>query len=359
MNSILKSVVSRRALMGGALGGMAAAGLTACGAPSGSEEEPEGAAAPDTGGGLDLTKPEDNLYAFGKIWGTYADKPVYSGYQGVQFARIGVNKLTPLFGYVGCGNMQCKMDENGHLWIRGTEAGYFTDLASGEIIDYWDNPYSGERVDAFPFFNYGLRGSLTQEMPRMSMGGAPDDNTLMNAADARMNEEGVIPFILPFQKVHDQYLLAWEYAHEYTNPVTPEGWPKASTGTQDQSLGALRLLYSRSGARGPEQSLGPLPRRFHAHVAVVAVDAHGSDGGPRRRLCLAACTASRSRASSTIFPVWCWSAWNGTSRSCLSRKPAGKPASNRAAPGSCFPRRSPGKSRLRGQALPNSRGPAL
>lgn len=231
--SILESVISRRGLMGGALGGLAAAGLSACGAPGGSREEAAeagGGAAADTGGGLDLSKPVDNLYAFGKIWGTYADTPVYSGYQGVQFARIGVNKLTPLFGYVGCGNMQCKMDENGHLWIRGTEAGYFTDLASGEIIDHWDNPYSGERVEVFPFFNYGLRGSLTQEMPRMSMGGAPDDNTLMNAADARMNEEGVIPFIMPFQKVHDQYLLAWEYAHEYTNPVTPEGWPKASTG---------------------------------------------------------------------------------------------------------------------------------
>lgn len=231
--SILESVISRRGLMGGALGGLAAAGLTACGAPGGGREESAqagGGPAADTGGGLDLSKPVDNLYAFGKIWGTYADTPVYSGYQGVQFSRIGVNKLTPLFGYVGCGNMQCKMDENGHLWIRGTEAGYFTDLASGEIIDHWDNPYSGERVEVFPFFNYGLRGSLTQEMPRMSMGGAPDDNTLMNAADARMNEEGVIPFIMPFQKVHDQYLLAWEYAHEYTNPVTPEGWPKASTG---------------------------------------------------------------------------------------------------------------------------------
>ncbi|MCY3988403.1 MAG: hypothetical protein OXF94_07380, partial [Gammaproteobacteria bacterium] len=67
--SILESVISRRGLMGGALGGLAAAGLTACGAPSGSEEEPAAGAAPDTGGGLDLTKPEDNLYAFGKIWG--------------------------------------------------------------------------------------------------------------------------------------------------------------------------------------------------------------------------------------------------------------------------------------------------
>ena len=228
MNSMLESIVSRRGLMSGAVGGLAAAGLAACGAPSNKEEA--AAASAETGGGLDLTKPEDNLYAFGKIWGTYGDKPIYSGYQGVQFARIGVNKLTPLFGYVGCGNMQCKIDEHGHLWIRGTEAGYFTDLVSGEIIDYWDNPYSGERVEVFPFFNHGLRGRLTQEMPRFSMGNAPDDNTLMNAADARPNEAGVIPFVLPFQKIHDQYLLAWEYAHEYTNPVTPEGWPKASTG---------------------------------------------------------------------------------------------------------------------------------
>lgn len=241
MNSLLESVISRRGLMSGALGGLAAAGLSACAAPNGSREdaaeagdeavgEPPAAAA--GGAGLDLSKPADNLYAFGKIWGTYAETPIYSGYQGVQFARIGVNKLIPLFGYVGCGNMQCRIDENGHLWIRGTEAGYFTDLANGEIIDYWDNPYSGERVEVFPFFNFGLRGRLTEEMPRFSMGNAPDDNTLMNAADARPNEEGVIPFILPFEKVHDQYLLAWEYAHEYTNPVNPEDWPKASTGAK-------------------------------------------------------------------------------------------------------------------------------
>ena len=73
--SILESVISRRGLMGGALGGLAAAGLTACGAPMGGQAESSGAAAPDTGGGLDLSNPADNLYAFGKIWGTYADTP--------------------------------------------------------------------------------------------------------------------------------------------------------------------------------------------------------------------------------------------------------------------------------------------
>ena len=230
MNSFLEGVVSRRTLMSGALGGLAAAGLPGCGAPNGGREEPAGVAAAGPGERLDLSKPADNLYAFGKIWGTFAEKPIYFGYQGVQFARIGVNKLIPLFGYVGCGNCQSKIDENGHLWVRGTEAGYFTDLASGQIIDYWDNPYSGERVEVFPFLNERFRGRMTEEMPRFAMGDAPDADALLNPAEARVNEAGVIPFILPFQRFHDQYLLALEYMHEYTNPVAPEGWPKASTG---------------------------------------------------------------------------------------------------------------------------------
>ena len=270
LNSALNSLVSRRGFVGGAVGGLAAAGLTACGVPDATDTagadaggSPPGSEGilPSTGtGGLDLSTPADNLYAFGKIWGTYADKPIYCGYQGVQFARIGVNKLAPLFGYVGCGNIQCKIDENGHLWLRGTEAGYFTDLASGEIIDYWDNPYSGERVEVFPFISDRFRGRLTEEMPRFSMGNAPDDNTLMNAADARVNEEGVIPFILPFQRFHDQYLLAWEYAHEYTNPVTPEGWPKASTGAKINP--SEHFIFYIPAAELEDRSLPSA--RFHA-----------------------------------------------------------------------------------------------
>ena len=59
--------------------------------------------------------------------------------------------------------------------------------------------------------------------------GKKKESTLMNEADAK-GAPGAAPFILPWQRIGDQYLLAWDYAHEYDNPVTPEGWPKASTG---------------------------------------------------------------------------------------------------------------------------------
>ena len=92
--------------------------------------------------GLDFSIPEDNLYAFGKLWGSYNSKPTYGGYQGVQFARIGTKRLIPLFGYAGFGNMQSRLNSDGSVNIRGTEAGYFTDLKTGQIIDSWDNPWT-------------------------------------------------------------------------------------------------------------------------------------------------------------------------------------------------------------------------
>ena len=247
MKSLLEGVISRRALVGGTLGGLAAAGLTACGAPNGSEEEPAAAGASGTDGALDFSKPADNLHAFGKIWGTFADKPVYMGFQGVQFARIGVNKLVPLFGYVGCGNNQSMIDENGHLWVRGTEAGYFTDLASGEIIDYWDNPYSGERVEVFPFLNDRFRGRVTEEMPRYAMGDVADD-TRLNPAEAVEEEDGMIPFRLPFQRAHDQYLMALGIYARVRQPGHARRLAQGLDRTQDQPLRALRFLYTGSRA---------------------------------------------------------------------------------------------------------------
>ncbi|SVC05840.1 uncharacterized protein METZ01_LOCUS258694, partial [marine metagenome] len=129
---------------------------------------------------LDFRIPEDNLYAFGKLWGSYDVKPTYGGYQGVQFARIGTKRLIPLFGYVGFGNMQSRLNSDGTVNIRGTEAGYFTDLKSGHIIDNWYNPWTKKTVEVFPFINKKMRGHLTANMPKFFMGNTSlDEPTLM------------------------------------------------------------------------------------------------------------------------------------------------------------------------------------
>lgn len=177
---------------------------------------------------LDFDDPHDNLYAFGKIWGGY-DGPEIGGFHGLMYGRIGDARLVPLFGYSGTGVMQSKIDDDRNMWIRGKETGYFTDLATGDILETWDNPWTGETVEVFNFYNPNMGGKLTAEMPRFTMGAAKDDATLMNEG-THQEQAGVVPFVLPFDTFGDDLLLAWDYAHEYTNPVTKDKWPRACTG---------------------------------------------------------------------------------------------------------------------------------
>ncbi len=228
-----------------------------------------------SGTALDFDDPYDNLYAFGKIWGGY-DEPVLSGFHGLMYARIGAQRLIPLFGYTGTGCMQSKIDADRNVWIRGKETGYFTDLATGDILSTWKNPWTGKTVEVFNFYNAEMGGRLTAEMPRFAMGAVKDQATLMNDGTQRVQSAaGTVPFILPFETYGDDLLLAWDYAHEYTNPVTPEGWPQASTGPrispsehftfcmslaemQDRSVPSSRFMagFSRLGQWWPWMRMG-------------------------------------------------------------------------------------------------------
>ncbi len=228
-----------------------------------------------SGRALDFDDPYDNLYAFGKIWGGY-DEPVLSGFHGLMYARIGAQRLIPLFGYTGTGCMQSKIDADRNVWIRGKETGYFTDLATGDILETWKNPWTGKTVEVFNFYNAEMGGRLTAEMPRFAMGAVKDQATLMNDGTQRVQSgAGTVPFILPFETYGDDLLLAWDYAHEYTNPVTPEGWPQASTGPrispsehftfcmslaemQDRSVPSSRFMagFSRLGQWWPWMRMG-------------------------------------------------------------------------------------------------------
>jgi hypothetical protein len=193
---------------------------------------------------LNFDDPYDNLYAFGKIWAGY-EEPQIGAFHGLMYARIGTRRLIPLFGYTGTGVMQSKIDGDGNLWVRGRETGYFTDLATGDILETWDNPFTGETVEVFNFYNPRMGGKLTAQMPRFAMGSARDEPTLMNDGTAKEGA-GIVPFVLPFQSYGDDLLLEWDYAHEYTNPVTPEGWPKASTGPRISPSEHFTFSMSRS-----------------------------------------------------------------------------------------------------------------
>ncbi len=182
-------------------------------------------------GGLDLNDPYDNLYAFGKIWSGYGE-PVIGAFHGLMYGRVGTARMTPLFGYTGTGVLLCDIAENGDLLIKSRETGYFTDLETGDILETWYNPYTEETVEVYHFYNDVLVGRIGPEIPIFFMGANSDSPTLMNEGTVFPDENGKYPFLLPFEQYGDELMLSWDYTHEYTNPVSPEGWPKSSTGAR-------------------------------------------------------------------------------------------------------------------------------
>lgn len=169
---------------------------------------------------FDFADPFRNLEAFGRLWGSYAPGGHLGVFHGTMYAIVGSEALIPLFDYAGTGITCCRLLEDGHLQMRGKETGFFCDTATGEVIDRWDNPFTGEQVDVFHFLNDRIGAVIGPEMPRLTMGDA----------EPGVAPAASVPFVLPWHVCGDEVLLDWHYAHSYRNPVDPMAWPRASTG---------------------------------------------------------------------------------------------------------------------------------
>lgn len=204
---------------------------------------------------IDYTNPVDNLYAFGKIWSTYADKPAITAFHGLMYVRIGDQRMVPVFGYVGTGVVHAKFDEkSGTLIRKSRETGYFTDLKTGDILETWKNPFTDETVPVYHFYNDLASFKMEAPyMPQYNLGKASDKPTLMNEGTVFANADGKIPLLLPFQQIGDDHMmLSWDYTHEYTNPVTPEGWPTYSTGARITPSEHFTINFSKRDLENPD-----------------------------------------------------------------------------------------------------------
>jgi hypothetical protein len=181
-----------------ALGGLALGGAALAAGASGAASAPLARSVSDA-----PVSPEQGLHAFGKIWSSY-DAPAIGAFHGTMYLRVGDRAAVPVFGMTGTGASQAKIDKDGNLILKSRETTYFTDLATGDILETWLNPFTEERVDVYHFY----------------------DDLLMGRTSAKDT-----PSMISFQPLGAQeMMMSWDYAKAYDNPVTPEGWPSYSTG---------------------------------------------------------------------------------------------------------------------------------
>ena len=184
------------------------------------------AAAPKRRGGVDYADPMENLRMFGKLISSFGE-PSVGGYNGLMYGKMPGKRALPLFRYVGMGVQQCKWVD-GKLVHRTRECGLFADIHTNEVLEYWDNPYTGQRDRVYHFYNDLTVNTYGPEIEYYDSG---DTHVRMNDGTVFPDASGKIPFRMPFRRYgDDQVTMEWDFTMDHANPVTPEGWPTYSSG---------------------------------------------------------------------------------------------------------------------------------
>ncbi len=132
--------VTRRQLIAGAGGLAGVAGLgTSVSAGAGTRS-------------LDLDDPEDNLKALIKLQADLSGKDAISGFPGEVWGWVPGEGNRLLFRSYGIGASHVERVDNGWRFYH-REILYYLDPESGEILQHWDNPYTGQRVEVMHIMN--------------------------------------------------------------------------------------------------------------------------------------------------------------------------------------------------------------
>ncbi len=205
----------RRTMLAGSLAGVAlapAASARAAGAPVASLSGPF----------IDLATPAGNVNAWARINGS-TDPAVtsYSWYGGRVTGMRPGEAARDLMRIIGMGAVRLLplAEGNGYQMLR-KELGFFLDLASGDVLDTWQNPYTAEKVEVVHLANPAINARIEPFPLKQGLYTAVAD------AEARA------PFILPWTRIGDR-VVTEQHAHLWArNPLDPAVWVRESSGAQ-------------------------------------------------------------------------------------------------------------------------------
>ena len=107
----------------------------------------------------DWMNPMDNLEAYFKLTNSLKDRDwVHGWYSGLVFGMLPNNTPDALFGLEGFGLGYTVRQENGAFASFWKEVGFYKDLRTNEIIETWDNPYTGETNKVMHIHNRMVKG---------------------------------------------------------------------------------------------------------------------------------------------------------------------------------------------------------
>jgi hypothetical protein len=106
----------------------------------------------------DFSKPEDNLLHLMRVTASLDEEDVPWWFNGVIYGMIGEGAPTPLFHFEGLEIYWLSHLDDGTFELTGGTVSFFRDLATGEMLREFKNPYTGEINEVEPAVQGGGRG---------------------------------------------------------------------------------------------------------------------------------------------------------------------------------------------------------
>ncbi|MDO6475131.1 DUF1838 family protein [Alteromonas sp. 1_MG-2023] len=195
----------------------------------------------DTPSSVDYSslKYKDNLWnrdAWARLMGDLDfGKEKFGWFKGtVNGVREG-EKVKPLFGFEGFSVARLVDEGNGSYQKLLREVGFYTDLKTGEVLETFDNPYTGETVKVVPIANDPFNHHIAPFFPEPpSYGG--------------LNKEKPpkIPLLLDWQEAPNNTVFLRTPIHLfYPSALQPEKWPRESAGKMNRVSEMFTYVINR------------------------------------------------------------------------------------------------------------------
>jgi hypothetical protein len=163
---------------------------------------------------IDFRDPAQNLRAFVKLMGDLdPSKAVYSWFGGHIFGYVGNKPAQMLCGVEGFGVLRSVPTADGKYRIMNREIAFYSNPFSGQYVDVWKNPLTGEDCEVQPIHNHYVAAELSPVM--------------------KMDFEGTMrefPFTPPWTVLGADVFQVFEVHTAYPSPMKVAQWPRESSG---------------------------------------------------------------------------------------------------------------------------------
>ncbi|TFG87396.1 MAG: DUF1838 domain-containing protein [Chromatiales bacterium] len=201
----------------GAVAAGAGLGLAACdrGAPPAASSSGAEDSYNKQSSKIDFSNPAESLKAFIKLTGDLDPGAETVGWFGGDiFAVLGPDKaLQKILSVEGFGVLRVSPQTGDKYRLFNRELAYYKDPKTGEFLDVWTNPFTGEEVEVKPIHNKVVNAEVA---PVMKM---DFDGTMIE-----------LPFSPPWNFFGDKAFSLFEVHTAFPNPLTPAAWPRESAG---------------------------------------------------------------------------------------------------------------------------------